>query len=227
MTRREKPATAKAEETRERIVDAALRLFREKGFDETTMRDIAAAAGVATGATYYYFRSKEELVMAFYLRTAEVARGISIPMMEKSTDLKKRIRAVIDVNLDQFANHRRLLVGLVRIGMDPEHPLSPFGKETEPIREEGIGFFRTAIEGSGTKVPKDLQHDLPRLLWMFQLGVMLFYVYDHSPGQRRTRRLVDGSLELIVRLIQLSGLPLMGPLRKRVTALIRDVAISD
>ena len=36
--------TSKAEETRERIVDAALRLFREKGFDETTMRDVAAAA---------------------------------------------------------------------------------------------------------------------------------------------------------------------------------------
>ena len=223
MTRREKPATAKAEETRERIVDAALRLFREKGFDETTMRDIAAEAGVATGAAYYYFRSKEELVMAFYLRTAEVARGISVPMMEKSTDLRKRIRAVIDVNLDQFADHRRLLVGLVRIGMDPDHPLSPFGKETTAIREEGIGFFRTAIEGSSTKVPKDLAGDLPRLLWMYQLGVMLFYIYDKSPGQRRTRRLVDGSLELIVRMIQLSGLPLMGPLRKKVVALIREV----
>lgn len=223
VTRREKPATAKAEETRERIVDAALRLFREKGFDETTMRDIAAEAGVATGAAYYYFRSKEELVMAFYLRTAEVARGISVPMMEKSTDLRKRIRAVIDVNLDQFADHRRLLVGLVRIGMDPDHPLSPFGKETTAIREEGIGFFRTAIEGSSTKVPKDLAGDLPRLLWMYQLGVMLFYIYDKSPGQRRTRRLVDGSLELIVRMIQLSGLPLMGPLRKKVVALIREV----
>ena len=70
---RTKPAKAKAEGTRERIVDAALELFREKGFDETTMRDIAAAAGVATGAAYYYFRSKEELVMAFYARTAQEA----------------------------------------------------------------------------------------------------------------------------------------------------------
>ena len=222
-TRREKPPTPKAEETRERIVDAALRLFREKGFDETTMRDIAAEAGVATGAAYYYFRSKEDLVMAFYLRTAEVAREMSGPTIAKSADLKKRVRAILDVNLELFADHRRLLVGLTRIGMDPDHPLSPFGKETTPIREEGIDYFRDAIEGSSTKIPKDLQPDLPRLLWLYQLGVMLFYIYDKSPEQRRTRRLVDGSLELIVRLIQLSGLPLMGPLRKRVVALIREV----
>ena len=45
--------TTKAEETRDRILDAALRLFRERGFAETTMRDVAAAAGVATGAAYY------------------------------------------------------------------------------------------------------------------------------------------------------------------------------
>src|SRR5207237_4793311 len=56
--------TTKAEETRERILDAALRLFRKRGFDQTTMRDIAAEAEVATGAAYYYFSSKEEMVIA-------------------------------------------------------------------------------------------------------------------------------------------------------------------
>jgi len=215
--------TAKAEETRERIVDAALRLFREKGFDETTMRDVAAAAGVATGAAYYYFRSKEELVMALYVRTAEGARALTPPAIAKSADLKKRIRAVIDTNLQQFADHRRLLVALVRIGMDPSHPLSPFGKETSPMREEGIGFFRTAIDGSKTKIPKDLESDLPRLLWFYQLGIILFWVYDDSPEQRRTRILLEGTLEITVRLIQLSSLPLVGPVRKRIVKLVHDV----
>jgi len=223
VTRREQLATAKAEETRERIVDAALRLFREKGFDETTMRDIAAAANVATGAAYYYFRSKEDLVMAFYLRTAEVARAVTFPAVERTTDLRKRIRAAIDANLEHFSDHRRLLRALVRIGMDPSHPLSPFGKETEPIRNQGIDVFRLAIEGASTKVPKDVLPEMPRLLWFYQLGIMLFWIYDESPSQRRTYKLLDGSLDLLVRLIQLSSLPLMGPLRKRVVSLLRDV----
>ena len=155
--------TPKAEETREKIVDAALRLFREQGFDETTMRDVAAEAGMATGAAYYYFRSKEELVMALYARTSDEARSRVPAALAGSRDLKKRLRAVIDSKFEQFADHRRLLGALVRIGMDPKHPLSPFAKETAPMREESIDHFRDAL--AGTKVPKDLEEFLPGLFW--------------------------------------------------------------
>ena len=60
-----KPKT-KSEETRARILDAAMDLFRRQGFEEATMREIAAEAGVATGAAYYYFESKDAIVLAFY-----------------------------------------------------------------------------------------------------------------------------------------------------------------
>jgi AcrR family transcriptional regulator len=222
MNRREL-ATTKAEETRQRIVDAALRLFREKGFDETTMRDIAAEAGVATGAAYYYFTSKEALVMAFYMRTADDARELLPRALEQSKDLRKRLRAVIDMKLAQFVDHRRLLIALVRIGMNPKHPLSPFGPETESMRSESIDSMRAAIDGSTTKIPKDLQGDLPQLLWMYQMGVILFWIFDDSPDQRRTRALLDGTLDLIVRLIQLASLPMMGAVRKRLIALLRAI----
>jgi AcrR family transcriptional regulator len=212
----------KAEDTRERILNAALQLFREKGFDETTMRDVAAAAEMSTGAAYYYFRSKEELVMALYVRSAEEKRSFLPAAIERNKDLKKRLRPIIDANFEQFADHRRLFRALARIGMDPSHPLSPFAKDGAALREEGIDYFRRALEG--TKVPKDVAEFLPRLLWLYQLGLILFWVYDESPSQRRTKRLVDGSLDLVVRLIQLSSLPLIGPLRKKVVSLVRDVS---
>lgn len=221
----EKQATAKAEETRERIVDAALKLFREQGFDQTTMRDIAAEANVATGAAYYYFRSKEELVMAFYVRTVEEARTLLPPAMARSNDLSKRLRAIVDFKLGQFADHRRLLIGLARIGIDPDHPLSPFGDETRSMREEGIGEFEAALRGSNVRVPKDLQGDLPRLLWLYQMGIILFWIFDNSPKQARTRTLLDGTLDLIVRLIRLSSLPLLGPLRRRLLHTLRAATI--
>ncbi len=217
--------TQKAEETRERVVDAALKLFREQGFDETTMRDVATAAGVATGAAYYYFRSKEELVMAFYVRTAEEARSLLPAEMAESKDLRKRLQAVIDLKLSQFAQHRRLLIALVRIGIDPTHRLSPFGKETETMREESIEEFRLALQGSNVRIPKDLQPDLPGLLWLYQMGIILFWIFDDSPKQKRTRTLLDGTLDLIVRLIRLSSLPLMGPVRKRLLNTVRAVTI--
>src|SRR5205807_7365687 len=64
----------------------------------------------------------------------------------------------------------------------------------------------------------DLHNDLPRLLWLYQMALILFWLFDDSSGQRRTKKLTDGSLDLVVRLIQLSSLPFMAPLRKRVIA---------
>ena len=58
----------KSARTRSAIIDAALRLFREKGYDATTMRAVAAEAGVSVGNAYYYFASKEHLVQGFYDR---------------------------------------------------------------------------------------------------------------------------------------------------------------
>jgi len=58
--------SAKGERTRERILDVALDLFRERGYEATTMRMIAKAAGVSLGNSYYYFPSKDHLVQSFY-----------------------------------------------------------------------------------------------------------------------------------------------------------------
>ena len=217
------PQRAASEETRRQILETALRLFRERGFDETTMRDIAAAAGVATGAAYYYFRSKEELVMAFYVRTADEARDLIPAQLGHNRELGKRIRFIIDTKLDQFAQHRRLMVALVRIGIDPQHPLSPFGAETQAMRDESIEFFRLAVADARPSVPKDLTADLPRLLWLYMMGAILFWIFDESRGQRRTRALLDGTIDLMVRLIRISSLPMMGPMRKRLLAIVRAV----
>src|SRR5262249_10389121 len=88
---------------------------------------------------------------------------------------------------------------------DPEHPLSPFSDRTQPIRENDMRFFQQALEG--TKVPKDLAPHLPRLLWLYQMGIILFWIYDRSPEQQKTRSLFDKSLGLVVRLIRPPGPP--------------------
>lgn len=215
--------TAKAEETRTRILDTALRLFRERGFEQTTMRDVAAEAGVATGAAYYYFRSKEELVMAFYLRTAEEERERFAAALAKTKDLRKRIRALITIKLAQFAEHRSLLTALLKAGVDPRDPLSPFGQQTKPVREQSLQWFTRAVAESDTSVPKDVAPHLPRLLWLYHMGLIYFWITDESPGQRRTQRLLDGTLELITQLLRIASLPLMGPVRKRALNVLKAV----
>jgi AcrR family transcriptional regulator len=102
-------STPKAEETRARILAAALGLFRERGFDETTMRDIASAAEVAIGAACYYFESKEALVMAFYGEASQTTMHEQIEAaLGRKIDLKARLRAVIEVKFEYFGPNKEV-----------------------------------------------------------------------------------------------------------------------
>jgi AcrR family transcriptional regulator len=221
-----KPArgTAKAEETRSRILAAALNLFRERGFDQTTMRDIATAAGVAIGAAYYYFESKEALVMAFY-QEANIAfhEGIEAAL-ERKTDLRARLRAVIDVKFEYFGPNRKFLGALLRHAADPDHPLSPFSAETREIRELDMRHFSQALDSSNLRLPEDLRPYLPKLLWLYQMSLILFWIYDRSEGQARTERLLEKSLAIVVNLLKLSKSPFLRPVRRTAIELLQAVS---
>src|SRR5437762_3245361 len=184
-------ATPKAEETGLRILDAALALFRQEGFDTTTMRDIAEKARVATGAAYYYYPSKDAIVMDFYQRScAEMQPKIEAALQEAS-GLETRLRELIQVKLVHFAPNRGVLRALLRNGADPKHPLSPFSPETKEIRDIDIAWFGKILEDCGTRIPTDLEPHLPGVLWFFQMGVIFFWVIDESAHQSRTARLLD------------------------------------
>ncbi len=217
--------TPRAEDTRRRIYEAALELFREKGFEQTTMRDIAATAGVALGAAYYYFSSKEAIVLAFYQEMQESSHASILEEMARHKKLKDRLRVVLEQRLELLAPNRKFCDALFRHAPDAADPLSPFSQETRPIRERAIEHLQAALEGGDIKVPADLKPRLPYLLWLYQMGIILFWIYDRSPRQQRTQALMEKSLGLVVNLLRLSGMPLMKPLRKTMLELVETVAV--
>ncbi len=87
---------SKGEQTRHAIAEAALRLFREQGYEATTMRAIAKEAGVATGNAYYYFGSKEELIHAYYARNHAEHAAACGAILDTETRLDRRIAEVIE-----------------------------------------------------------------------------------------------------------------------------------
>ena len=211
---------SRSEETRQRILEAALALFQERGFDAATMREIAARAEVATGAAYYYFPSKEAIVMDFYLRSCEEMQPVIEAALKTARGLEARLRELIGVKLSYFAPHRGVLRALLRNGADPKNPLSPFSPETRAIREIDIVWFRTILTDCGTRIPHDLDPLLPGVLWFFQMGVILFWVIDESSRQERSHRLLALASRSAAALIRLSALPLMRPVRKTAIELI-------
>jgi len=217
--------TAKSDETRARILDAAIDLFRRQGFEETTMREIAAGAGVATGAAYYYFDSKDAIVLAFYDQAQREMEPLLEAALADSKSLKARVGALLEVKLQYFEPNRRLL-GALAAHADPEHQLSPFSAPTLEMRERDMKFFERALEGSRIQVRGELGRHLPRILWMYQMGLILFWIFDRSPAQRRTRLLLEKSLTIVVRLIRISEFPLLRPVRRMVVDLV-DTVMED
>jgi AcrR family transcriptional regulator len=216
-------ATIKAEETGLRILDAALALFRQQGFDAATMRDIAEKAGVATGAAYYYYPSKEAIVMDFYQRSCAEMQPKIEAALEHENALEARLRELIRIKLVHFAPNRGVLRALLRNGADPKHPLSPFSSETRAIRDIDIAWFRKILVDCGTRIPRDVEPHLPGVLWFFQMGVIFFWVIDESPNQSRTTKLLELATKSVATLIKVSALPLMRPVRKSALQLIEVV----
>lgn len=213
--------TRKSEETRNQILEVALNLFRRQGFESTTMRAIAAEAGVSLGNAYYYFASKEDLVMAFYEQAMEAMTPRIEEALAGATDFEGRIAAVMGVKFDYFRPNRAFLGALLRHGADPRNRLSPFSDATKHIRDRDQAYFARAVaEPGGVRVPEDLTAHMPKLLWLYQMGLILYWLYDGSPNQRQTRVLLDKSLALIVSLLKFSRFAILKPLRLKVVDLI-------
>jgi AcrR family transcriptional regulator len=215
----------RAEDTRRRIYEAAMELFREKGFEPATMRDIAAKAGVALGGAYYYFSSKDAIVLAFYHEMQESSNELILHALAGKKKLHDRIRCILEKRLELLTPNRKFCAALFRHAPDSADPLSPFSDQTRPIREGAIEHMRIALEGSDAKIPADIKPRLPYLLWLYQMALIMFWLYDRSPNQERTRRLLDKSLGLLVNLLRLSSFPLMKPLRRAALELVEDMGV--
>jgi hypothetical protein len=126
------------------------------------------------------------------------------------------------VKFEHFAPNRTLLAAL-SAHSDPHHPLSPFSPETAVIRDRDIAYFTRAVADSQLRLPGSIHPYLPRLLWLYQMGLIWFWVFDDSLGQERTQNLFDKTLSILLLMIRLAALPLMRPLHRRVADLLHSV----
>jgi AcrR family transcriptional regulator len=216
-------ATAKGEQTRELILSTALRLFREQGYGKTTMRAIANEAGVSVGNAYYYYGSKDHLMQAYYDLLQDQHREVVEPILAAEKAFVPRLAGVLRAWLDVAAPYHEFAGTFFKTAADPRSPLSPFSDESRPARDASIDVFRRVIDGSDLKLPGDLKSELPELLWLLQMGVVLFWVHDRTDDVRRTRALVDRAVPLVDRLLRLTRIPGVRGVTNDVVALIRSI----
>jgi AcrR family transcriptional regulator len=225
VTQRKKKAekTQKGDQTKALILQTALEIFHERGYEETTMRAIADKARVSLGNAYYYFHSKEYLIQAFYQRLHDDHLAAALPALEKQSTLKARLLTVMRLRFDLMKPYHQFAGVLFKTAANPGSPLNPFSDESDPVREQSIELFAKVVEGTRARIPKDLKAELPYLLWVYQMSIVLFWIHDPSPQHRRTYRLIDHTVDLLDKLIHLASNPLMRPLRKQALRLVDEI----
>ncbi len=222
-----RPVRAKSEQTRALILETALGLFQERGYDRTTMRAIAQEAGVSVGNAYYYFGSKEHLIQGFYDRMTREHAAATREAMEGVTDLGRRLDIALTTWLDCSEPYHEFAAQFFRNAADPDSPLSPFSAESHPARATSVELFREVLAGSELmpKLDAELAELLPEILWLHQMAVVLFWVFDRSPGCTRSRAFVKRCTPLVNRLLHLSRYRLFRPLVREAKDLIRDFVV--
>ncbi len=207
-------------DTKTLIYQTALGLFREKGLENTTMREIAKAAGVALGGAYHYFPSKEAIVAEYYQGIQTAHRERVLQGLSKTKTLKQRLELAYHSQMDLIKHDRLVLGGILKFVGEPNHPLSVLGKETKPIQMQSLETYCLAIDG---QLPKDLMELAPQFLWTLHMGFMLYFLYDDSPGQHKTKKLVDDTLELVVQFFALNSNPMLQPFAKPIRGKISNI----
>jgi hypothetical protein len=143
--------------------------------------------------------------------------------LDRSEKFADRLRDVLTSWVDVAEPFHGFAGQFFKVAAEPTSPLSPFSTESRGAREASIDLFRRVVDGSDLKVPAPIRAELPELLWLLQMGVVLFWVHDSSSGQKRTRALVRQVVPLVDKLVRLSRLPGMRGVVGDVVELIRSV----
>jgi AcrR family transcriptional regulator len=224
--KRGRPAgpTAQGTAARDRLYATATQLIAARGYEATTLRDIAKEAGVSVGLLYRYFPSKQAVVIALYdeLSSKYAQRGAGMPPGR----WRDRFLFALKTSLQVLEPHQMALRALtpVMVG-DPEEGIFSASTAFSRLRVQRV--FEQVVTESSDAPKQPLAEALGRLLYLLHLAVLLWWLLDKSPNQRATAALVS----LTQQLLPSAGLALrVPPVRKFVISvdeLVREALFGN
>ena len=179
--------------TRQRILDAAIELFRTRGFDATTTRDLAAAAGIAAGTVFNYFSTKEVIIAALAEQGLAKARA-NFGLSADEAELEEELFALVAAELRQLKTLRKFIMPLLETSLSP--PASAQRSDAcESLRTDHLEIVAGLARKHGLA---ELSPMALQVYWTLYTGVLAFWAGDKSPKQEDTLALLDQSLSMFV-----------------------------
>ena len=191
---RPKGETAQGAAARRHLYETALTMVAERGYQNTTLRDIARKAGVSVGLLYRYFPSKQAVVIALYdeLSQAYVDQAARMP----AGKWRDRFLFAVRTSVQVLEPHRNALKALTLVMVsDPDEGI--FAAETAFSRLRVQRAFEEAVTGATDAPPAKFAPALGRMLYLVHLAILLWWLLDRSPRQRATHGLIGLTEQLL------------------------------
>ena len=184
------------ERTKERILEAALHLFREKGLEATTTKEISKRAGIAEGTLFNYFKTKEDLALYFFQKETEhLIQWFRSETRLQKGPLPEKLFAILHRQLEYIEPYEDFIGAVFCRSLQPTSTLSPLSFESQELRLKYLRFIR------GVLAEAESRREIPRVgdlgayaVGLFYLGIVAHWLQDRSRGKQKTLALLDRAL---------------------------------
>jgi AcrR family transcriptional regulator len=195
------------ERTKERILRAALDLFREQGLERTTTRQISRKAGIAEGTLFNYFKTKEDLALFFFEKeTEDLIEWFGREKRLQKAPLPEKLFAIIHRQLEYIAPYEDFIGAVFFRALQPRSSLSPLSLESQELRVKYLRFIRDVL----ARAEED--GEIPHVgdfgaygVGLFYLGIVTHWLQDASRGKQRTLALLDRALKVGTKILRSGG----------------------
>jgi AcrR family transcriptional regulator len=130
-------------DSRQEILRTAARLFQQRGYDATSMNDVAAALKLSKGGLYHHFQSKDEILFEIMNHAMEITQELVMAPVRRIVGPEERLRALIRLHIEVVLSPRDREITVM---LHENHPLPPaLGKRINTRKKEYIHFVESLI----------------------------------------------------------------------------------
>lgn len=195
------------EKTKRAILAAALKLFAEKGFYNTSTRAISRKAGIAEGTLFNYFETKEDLALYFFEREMDDAIGWyeGNPRLKRAA-LPEKLFAIIHHSLERLEPYEDFIGAVYLRALAPSSKLSPWRLQNQERNLRYLRFIQDILAEAESEDRLPHLGDFgPYAFHLFHLAIITYWLQDPSRGKEQTLALLDRCLKVAERILKKGG----------------------
>ena len=195
------------EKTKQAILEAALKLFAEKGFYQTTTKAISRKAGIAEGTLFNYFPTKEDLALYFFEQELDaVIEWYKHDSRIRRAALHEKLFAIIQQSLDRLSPYEEFLGAVYLRSLTPTSKLSPWNLQSQERHVRYLRFIRDILAEAETDEEIPCFGDFGAYAFgLFHMAMITHWLQDRSRGKEQTLALLDRCLKLAAHFLRNKG----------------------